>query len=161
MALVYLDLDRFKEINDTYGHEQGDLVLIEASQRLRACVRETDTVARLGGDEFTLLLTSLNGHQACANIGRAIVSSFAQPFEFDGRAVLAPASVGIAGYPMHATTAERLLACADEAMYRAKHLGGGQCQAYGPANPRPDGAPDGTGDEDRNLDDSASGRSLC
>lgn len=124
-ALLYIDLDKFKQVNDTLGHAAGDLLLQEAAQRLRRCVRESDTVGRVGGDEFLVLLnnTALAGAlQVAENIRLAL----GRTFEVGGHPLSMLPSIGVALYPEHGDGYKQLIHCADEAMYRAKKQGGNQ-----------------------------------
>ena len=123
LALLFIDLDRFKKVNDTLGHAAGDEVLRQAAARIRACVREIDTVARLGGDEFVVLLESDVRPDTPGIIGERIRAAFSTPFEYRGAEVNCGASVGVSLYPDHARDPESLLESADEAMYRVKHSG--------------------------------------
>lgn len=125
-ALLFVDLDHFKTVNDSFGHTAGDQVLREAVARIGKCVRTSDTVARLGGDEFTVLLTRLNDPQEAWLIAEAIVASLSREFMLDGQQYFLSASVGIAAFPADGTTAEALLKSADTAMYRAKANGRSQ-----------------------------------
>ncbi|QJR09430.1 hypothetical protein DSM104443_00474 [Usitatibacter rugosus] len=120
LALLFIDLDRFKKVNDTLGHAAGDEVLRQAAARIRACVREVDTVARLGGDEFVVLLETDVRPDTPSIIGERIRSAFNTPFQWKSTDVRCGASVGISLYPDHTRDPELLLASADEAMYRAK-----------------------------------------
>lgn len=122
-AVLLLDLDRFKEINDSLGHEQGDELLIQTATRLRACVRETDTIARLGGDEFAVILNELESMDAAQTIASKILQSIHQPFELKGGRGHTSASIGIAMCPEDAAHADGLLKAADQAMYAAKEAG--------------------------------------
>ncbi|WP_345797385.1 EAL domain-containing protein [Castellaniella sp. MT123] len=123
IGLLFLDLDRFKEINDTLGHAMGDELLKEASRRLSACVRQSDTVARLGGDEFTVLLDGVHEPRDVERLTRAILRSLAEPFRLGVETVFISTSIGITFYPDDATDAETLLNNADQAMYSAKAEG--------------------------------------
>jgi diguanylate cyclase (GGDEF)-like protein len=123
LALLFLDLDNFKDINDTLGHEVGDLLLQEAARRLGECVRESDTVARLGGDEFTIILSDLDDTEHVASISQAILKTLSDPFELDGREGFVSASIGITFYPDDANDVNALLKNADQAMYVAKEQG--------------------------------------
>jgi diguanylate cyclase (GGDEF)-like protein len=125
-ALLFLDLDRFKSVNDTMGHDGGDQLLRVTASRLRASVRECDTVARLGGDEFVVLLTGLPSPQQAATLAGQILASLAQPFQIDGTECFIGASIGISVFPADGTTGEELLKHADIAMYRAKATGRGR-----------------------------------
>ncbi len=123
LAVMLIDLDNFKVINDTMGHSSGDVLLLEAAKRLQHCVRQYDTVARLGGDEFVLLLTDVEHVQSLAKISDKILALFKVPFLIDGREIFVTASIGIAIYPADGVTADTLLKNADTAMYHAKELG--------------------------------------
>ena len=123
LAVLFIDLDHFKEVNDSLGHDQGDRLLVTAAERLSACVREGDTVARQGGDEFTLLLTGIDDLNAVEIITKRILDSIAQPFVLDENQAYVTASIGIALYPDDALTPEDLLKSADQAMYTAKSMG--------------------------------------
>ena len=121
LALLFIDLDRFKKVNDTLGHAAGDEVLRQAAGRIRACVREVDTVARLGGDEFVVLLETDVRPDTPGIIGERVRAAFTTPFEYKGAEVRCGASVGVSLYPDHARDPETLLASADQAMYRVKN----------------------------------------
>jgi diguanylate cyclase (GGDEF)-like protein len=123
LALMFLDLDKFKEVNDTLGHDIGDLLLIEAAQRITNCVRETDMVARLGGDEFTVILPNLNNTNNAEGIACKIIDTLSQPFDLAGNSVFVGASIGITVYPNDAASLEELMSHADQAMYQAKAEG--------------------------------------
>ena len=129
LALLFLDLDRFKEINDTLGHGIGDLLLKEVAQRISGCVRDIDTVARLGGDEFTVILSEIEDFGGIARVAQDILRSLAEPFQLDGEILYESASIGITLYPDDASTLEELLKNADQAMYAAKHQGR-NCYSY-------------------------------
>ena len=120
LALLFIDLDRFKKINDTLGHAAGDEVLRQVAARIRACVREVDTVARLGGDEFVVLLETDVRPDTPGIIGERIRAGFGSPFDWKGTDVTCGASIGVSLYPDHARDSAALLASADEAMYREK-----------------------------------------
>ena len=129
-AILFIDLDHFKTVNDSFGHSLGDAVLREAAQRVAHCVRGSDTVGRQGGDEFTVLLTHLNHPQEAWLIAETIVESLSRPFMVSDQQVFLSASVGIASYPQDGASAESLLKCADTAMYRAKAAGRAQVVFY-------------------------------
>jgi diguanylate cyclase (GGDEF)-like protein len=129
-AVLFLDLDRFKEVNDTLGHDVGDLLLKTTAERLQTCVREVDTVARLGGDEFTLILEAIEHDQDAVTVARRILDVFAAPIDLNGHRVRAKVSIGIATYPSCGKTAKMLVKNADTAMYRAKNLGGNAYRVY-------------------------------
>lgn len=119
-GLLFLDLDRFKNINDSMGHENGDQLLRVVSERLRACAREGDTLARLGGDEFVILLVDIRNPRQAAEVASQVLHSLAQPFHIDGKDCFIGASIGIVIFPTDGSGAEELLKRADIAMYRAK-----------------------------------------
>ena len=123
IALMYIDLDGFKTVNDTMGHHMGDLLLVQTAERLRLCVRESDTLARIGGDEFTILLNDAHERENVERVAQKIIHSIAQPFYLEGQAAHIGASVGIARYPDDAPTNGTLLIVADKAMYAAKAAG--------------------------------------
>lgn len=130
LAVLFLDLDRFKNINDTQGHDIGDLILHRVAERLQGCVRENDTVARMAGDEFTLLLPQLRQPEAAARVARKVLDGFRKPFLLGGREFFLTASIGIALYPADGQHADTLLRNADIAMYRAKDQGRNNYQLY-------------------------------
>lgn len=134
-ALLYIDLDRFKPINDILGHQVGDLALRCAANRIHKNVREADTAARLGGDEFAVILESPCDANGAFEVGRKLAALLARPLQHAGSPLQLGASIGVAVFPDHATTAAELLACADAAMYCAKHSGGNQTQVYGVREP--------------------------
>lgn len=123
LCLLFLDLDNFKDVNDTLGHDFGDIMLREVAKRLAGAMRESDTLARFGGDEFVLLLTSVTSQESPALAAQRILSVFSHPIEIDGRQVYSSASVGLALYPDDGLDAESLFKCADTAMYHAKNEG--------------------------------------
>jgi diguanylate cyclase (GGDEF)-like protein/PAS domain S-box-containing protein len=123
LALLFIDLDGFKQVNDMHGHHIGDLLLVQVAERLRLCVRESDTLARLGGDEFTMILNDAREREAVATLAGKIVESIAQPFDLEGQTVQIGASIGIARYPDDAPSKGMLLIVADKAMYAAKAAG--------------------------------------
>ena len=123
MAVMYLDIDHFKSINDSFGHPVGDAVLCEFARRLEACVRTTDTVARLAGDEFVILLEGIDGGAEAGLIAAKVVACIRDPFEVAGAPLAVTASVGVATYEGAVQTAAEMLALADRALYRAKKLG--------------------------------------
>jgi len=125
LAVLFLDLDRFKFVNDTLGHEIGDRLLQAVAGRIKCCVRSTDCVARLGGDEFTVLLDDLAAPALAANAAQKICRSLAAPFEIDGQDIYVSTSIGISIYPADGGDVSTLLRRADTAMYRAKRGAGG------------------------------------
>jgi len=123
LAVMFIDLDHFKTINDTLGHTAGDELLLEMSQRLTHCVREDDTVARLGGDEFTMILSELRQAEDAIHVAQKILDAVQQPMTVAGMTIELSASIGIALYPEDGFDVETLLRNADSAMYRAKESG--------------------------------------
>ncbi|MES9969223.1 MAG: EAL domain-containing protein, partial [Candidatus Thiodiazotropha sp.] len=123
LALLFIDLDGFKDVNDTLGHAHGDLLLQEAAQRLQACVREMDTVSRLGGDEFTVILPELAEEISAATVAGTILTSLARPYIIEGHETQLTASIGITVFPQDGGDPGMLLQNADTAMYRAKAEG--------------------------------------
>jgi diguanylate cyclase (GGDEF)-like protein/PAS domain S-box-containing protein len=126
VAVFFLDLDHFKEVNDTLGHETGDRLLEESARRIAGCVRASDTVARLGGDEFTVILPELDEPTRVEVIASNIIQSLSQVFDLDGHFAHVTASIGITLYPDDATNADVLMQNADQAMYEAKRAGRGR-----------------------------------
>lgn len=123
LALLFIDLDGFKEVNDHYGHAAGDQLLQQVARRLESCVRDTDTVARLGGDEFTLILTDVTLPTYIETLTKEVLSEMARPFALSEGEVHISASIGIALYPAHGNNPDDLLGNADKAMYEAKQSG--------------------------------------
>jgi len=130
LAVAFLDLDRFKQINDTLGHAAGDQLLQDVAKRLKFCVRESDTVARLGGDEFVVLLPELNDVKDAAVIAEKILSAIAKPFILIGHEFRVTASIGISAYPLDGLDEQTLTKNADVAMYKAKAEGKNNFQFY-------------------------------
>jgi diguanylate cyclase (GGDEF)-like protein/PAS domain S-box-containing protein len=128
LGLLYLDLDKFKLVNDTLGHAAGDLLLQEVAHRLKQCVRETDTVARIGGDEFVILLDRINTGDDSAKVAEKICKTLNVPMVLKGQDWQILPSIGIANYPENATDLAQLFRHADEAMYSAKKGGGNRYQ---------------------------------
>lgn len=130
LALLFLDLDGFKEVNDTFGHDMGDRLLKIVATRLKACLRGSDTVCRLGGDEFTVILPIIPQMETAAVVAEKILATLSKAFVLKEHSVFVTVSVGIALYPLHATTVDALIKNADTAMYKAKELGRNQYQFY-------------------------------
>ncbi|WP_273205001.1 EAL domain-containing protein [Marinobacter subterrani] len=123
LALFFVDLDHFKDVNDTLGHTSGDRLLIDAAERISRCLRESDTVARMGGDEFTVILPDLTDPADAEGVATHIITALAEPYVINGQALYLSASIGITFYPEDSTNADQLLRSADQAMYSAKHAG--------------------------------------
>ncbi len=123
LALLLVDLDQFKVVNDTLGHAVGDVLLKEAARRIKACVRESDTVARLGGDEFTIVLSSISDKTHVEDVAQKVIGNLAEPFLLDSEVVYISASIGITLYPNDASDIDTLVKNADQAMYAAKNRG--------------------------------------
>ncbi|MBF0133909.1 MAG: EAL domain-containing protein [Magnetococcales bacterium] len=129
-ALLFIDLDRFKWVNDTLGHDAGDQLLVEAARRMKSVVRKSDTVARLGGDEFTIILSDIFHDSMAELVARKILENLVTPFHLKGQEVSISGSIGIAIFPSDGTTAEELTKNADSAMYQAKESGRNAFQFY-------------------------------
>lgn len=136
LALLFIDLDRFKEANDLLGHDIGDQILMEAARRICACVRESDTVARLGGDEFTAILAELDNLTHIEPIAQKINDALVKPFHVGNEVVYLSASIGITLYPEDADNAENLIRNADQAMYVAKNAGRNRYSYFTPSMQR-------------------------
>ncbi|BCA80775.1 EAL domain-containing protein [Desulfuromonas sp. AOP6] len=130
LGLIFLDLDQFKAVNDTLGHDSGDHLLRVIAGRLNDCMRKSDTVARLGGDEFILLLDEINNEAVVADVAHKVLDILSQPISLGGREVFTTGSLGIALYPVDGLDAETLLKNADTAMYQAKERGRNNFQFY-------------------------------
>ena len=133
VALLFLDLDHFKEVNDRFGHDKGDLLLIEVGSRLLKCVRNIDTVARLGGDEFTVIMGELNDPGNTERVANDILKTLSQPFQLGDEVVYLSTSIGIAFYPDNGLDMDTLSKNADQAMYDAKNQGRNRFQYFGSA----------------------------
>jgi diguanylate cyclase (GGDEF)-like protein/PAS domain S-box-containing protein len=130
LALILLDLDNFKIINDTFGHAHGDTFLKVVAERLLDCVRQEDTVARLGGDEFAIVLEDITDFDDAGAISEKILQAITEPIEIERKAIVPSTSIGVSIYPDNANDAENLLKAADAAMYRAKQNGGNKFQYF-------------------------------
>ena len=128
MAVVYLDLDGFKQINDTFGHGAGDVLLKMVAGRMVAAVREEDTVARLGGDEFVIVLWHVSGTDDAAKVALKVIEAVSQPYDIEGHTVSITASAGVGIYPVHGEDADTLMKSADLALYEAKRAGKNVCR---------------------------------
>ena len=125
-AILYLDLDGFKDINDTHNHKTGDWLLSQVGGRLRDCIKKTDTVARIGGDEFGILLNNIENRQIVEKISYRILYNLSSPYYNRGQHLRINASIGISLFPEHGDSYEKLIHSADQAMYSAKKKGKGQ-----------------------------------
>jgi len=143
VGIIGLDLNGFKQINDTLGHHSGDLLLKHVADRLVACVRDTDTIARLGGDEFAILMPNVTSVDHAAEVAGRVLNAIRAPIDLDGQTVGVGASVGLAVFPAHGDRTDQLLQKADAAMYRAKRGKLGVC-IFGPED-LPDAAQTMTG----------------
>jgi diguanylate cyclase (GGDEF)-like protein len=132
IALFFIDLDRFKQVNDSLGHDCGDLLLQEVTRRLKAVLRVDDTVARIGGDEFVVLLESFRGHGQLGRVAQKVITAVGEPVLLNGNTVSVGASIGIALFPEDAKDSDELLRHADVAMYHSKQLGRNTFQFYTP-----------------------------
>ena len=132
LALMFIDLDKFKPVNDTYGHGVGDMLLNEVALRIQNCLRESDTAARVGGDEFVILLPSIETEQDAAKVGEKIRQALNQPFGLAGHTVQIGSSIGVAVYPEHGSEDKLLVKSADIAMYYAKKNGRNNVKIYQP-----------------------------
>ncbi|MBD3805335.1 MAG: GGDEF domain-containing protein, partial [Thioclava sp.] len=141
-ALLLVDLDRFKEVNDSLGHAAGDELLVEAARRLVSCVRETDTVARLGGDEFAIILSEMAAADEAEQIARRAVALLNEPYYLDAGTARISGCVGVAQYPLHGRESDQLLRNADVALYAAKEGGRNTYRVFVPHDR--DGGPQGS-----------------
>jgi diguanylate cyclase (GGDEF)-like protein/PAS domain S-box-containing protein len=122
-GVLFIDLDGFKSVNDTYGHGAGDLLLQQVADRLKRCVRESDTLGRLGGDEFMAVLDGVSTPEHALIVAHRICAALTEPFDVAGHSVSISSSIGVALYPDHGSDNQSLIRCADQAMYQAKSLG--------------------------------------
>jgi diguanylate cyclase (GGDEF)-like protein len=140
VAVLFLDLDRFKQINDTLGHTAGDRFLQAVAGRLEACLRRIDTVARQGGDEFVILLPGFQGSEAVTRVAEKLLAALSEPLALQGQVLHSSGSIGIALYPEDGRDVDTLLKHADVAMYRAKDAGRNTYCCYS-ATPEPEPTP--------------------
>lgn len=127
LAIFFIDLDDFKSVNDTFGHEAGDAILVEVASRITAAIRESDFVGRFGGDEFVICLDLLHDFDIVAKKAEQLLDAINAPIEFNGRTLKVGASIGVSYFPDQTKNKEVLLSIADEAMYRAKQIAGSAC----------------------------------
>lgn len=130
VGVLYMDLDRFKRVNDNLGHHAGDILLKHAAERIKECLEEGDTIARLGGDELVVLLPGLKRSEACADTARRILQLFEKPFRIEGHELNVTCSIGISVYPEHADKGEELVRLADHALYEVKNAGRNDFRFY-------------------------------
>jgi diguanylate cyclase (GGDEF)-like protein len=135
MALLFIDLDKFKQINDNFGHAAGDEMLKQVAKRMKLSVRDEDILARMGGDEFTILLTKISAPEDALKVAQKIVKYIANPITYNGKQLFPGCSIGISIYPEHACTSDVLLNLADSAMYSAKTAGRNRVKLYSPDSP--------------------------
>lgn len=133
LAVMFVDLDHFKKINDTLGHNTGDAILVEAATRLISCTRDEDTVARLGGDEFILMFPEVDSVEEVTKVADRIIESFSQPFVVDGKNLFVTSSLGISLFPDDGADSESLIKNADAAMYRSKDAGRSTFNLFNPS----------------------------
>jgi diguanylate cyclase (GGDEF)-like protein len=134
VALMFIDLDRFKPINDTQGHVVGDWLLKQVAGRMRECVRDSDTVARVGGDEFVVLLRSIENTEDAVMVAEKIRTALNKPFELAQQSLQISCSIGMTLYPEHAKNETEMMNFADIAMYQAKQSGRDKVQVFSPKN---------------------------
>ncbi len=146
-GVMFIDLDRFKEVNDTLGHEAGDALLQEIGRRVEAAVRDYDTVARLGGDEFAVLVEEVESEGRVTELARRILDAFALPVRHEGHDIAITGSIGIAVHPEAGRATADLLRAADEAMYLAKQSGRKRMQVYASHGRNGAGTPPGQEDD--------------
>jgi diguanylate cyclase (GGDEF)-like protein len=132
LALLFIDLDEFKEVNDRFGHAAGDAVLRQVAATLCGCLREADTIARLGGDEFVVVLEDIEGAEEVEQVTARMQEALSQPFAIRGQRIRITTSIGVTLYPRDAETLSQLIERSDLAMYRAKALGRDGVQFYTP-----------------------------
>jgi diguanylate cyclase (GGDEF)-like protein len=132
LAVLYVDLDNFKDINDSFGHSVGDQLLQSAAKRLEHCIRHSDTVSRQGGDEFVVLLSEVESAQDAARVSEKLIKAMANPHLFGDHELNVTLSIGISLFPDDAGDAETLLTNADTAMYHAKRVGGNSYKRFTP-----------------------------
>jgi diguanylate cyclase (GGDEF)-like protein len=135
LAVLYFDLDKFKPVNDTYGHAVGDALLAAMAKRVSGRLRDSDTLARIGGDEFVVLLPRCSGPDDARKVGENILAQLNREFVIEQDALHISGSIGYALYPDNGRDSDELLRCADEAMYAAKSNGRGQVRGYGETVP--------------------------
>ncbi|MBA2710755.1 MAG: GGDEF domain-containing protein [Tatlockia sp.] len=131
ITLFFMDIDGLKKINDRYGHDAGDSLLLEAGKRLQSCFRENDFLSRLGGDEFTAVISHLKNDRVPQTISLRILEEFNKPFDISFEPINTSISIGLATYPLTTLNVDELIILADQAMYKAKKAGGNQFEESG------------------------------
>jgi diguanylate cyclase (GGDEF)-like protein len=134
VALHYFDLDDFKAVNDGFGHLTGDRLLVAVAQRLRTCVRDSDTLARIGGDEFAVIQSGISDRAGAELLAERMLAALGAPLAIDGHSLRVSASIGIALYPDHGASPEELHQGADQALYRAKAVGPARFRIWEPSH---------------------------
>lgn len=134
VALHYFDLDEFKAVNDSFGHLTGDRLLVAVAQRLRTCVRDSDTLARIGGDEFAIVQSGVSDRAGAVLLAERMLAALGTPLAIDGHTLHVSASIGIALYPDHGDVPEQLHYAADQALYRAKAAGPARFRIWDPSH---------------------------
>ena len=137
-AFLFVDVDGFKAVNDTFGHKAGDDLLRQISELIKSCIRDSDSVARFGGDEFIIQLHSNTSEKGAETVALNIIENISKPFYFDNGVATVGASIGISIYPEDGTDIDILISKADRAMYAAKKSGKGCYQLYSRRSPKPD-----------------------
>lgn len=159
LAMMFLDLDGFKSINDTLGHYVGDQLLAAVAQRLQSGIRRSDTVARIGGDEFAVLMTDLDSRASAGLLAQKLLDALVHPFQFRKHQFTMRASIGIAIFPSDATSVDALLNQADQAMYQAKLLGGQRYHFFDPGHTPSQHQPAAAREEAHGMEPNRPGRS--
>lgn len=134
---MFLDLDKFKQINDTLGHLAGDKVLVDTAKRLQDCIRESDTIARVSGDEFTFIIEHVENEIELKKVSGRILRSISSPYIIGDKSIQISCSIGISLFPEHGTDIDSLVNHADFSMYKAKSMGGNSVQIYSTAQSKP------------------------
>jgi diguanylate cyclase (GGDEF)-like protein len=134
VGLMFIDLDQFKQVNDSLGHDAGDELLREVSRRMCEAIRDTDTLARHGGDEFVLLVPNVAHQHELTDLANRLIGTFARPFEVKGQLIVTTPSIGIACYPNDCDSSDELLRCSDLAMYQAKSAGKNRYHFFSSSN---------------------------
>jgi diguanylate cyclase (GGDEF)-like protein len=134
MVVMYLDMDKFKQINDTFGHDVGDELLQQFAGRVKGCLRESDILARQGGDEFTIFLPDIREEDDAIEIANRMIHSLQEPWQINGHQFHTTCSIGMAFYPKNGKTVDELMKSSDIALYQAKEAGGNNYKIYSSEN---------------------------